>query len=211
MVDADFTIPSLPLVASAVADVSEEAPVDTVPKRKVRRSDYPDDERPEEYSFDLQDPENLKPEAGEYDEKHSLYRVGSRNDSLFVRNGKEKFDFTNMHFDLGPAEKIFGPGGVQLKTQGSAELKIGYNYKFTDNPSLSERNRKTTSFDFDEKVNLSMNAKIGDKMDFNLRYNTDATFDFDSKNLKLKYEGTTRWFRVPPRCSAFAPTFSSAS
>ena len=222
MVDADFTIPSLPLVASAVADVSEEAPVDTVPKRKVRRSDYPDDERPEEYSFDLQDPENLKPEAGEYDEKHSLYRVGSklgdnflsapylmtpqeyvrwternsinkyfkeRNDSLFVRKGKEKFDFTNMHFDLGPAEKIFGPGGVQLKTQGSAELKIGYNYKFTDNPSLSERNRKTTSFDFDEKVNLSMNAKIGDKMDFNLRYNTDATFDFDSKNLKLKYEG----------------------
>jgi hypothetical protein len=78
MVDADFTIPSLPLVASAVADVSEEAPVDTVPKRKVRRSDYPDDERPEEYSFDLQDPENLKPEAGEYDEKHSLYRVGSK-------------------------------------------------------------------------------------------------------------------------------------
>ncbi len=197
-------------------------PPDTVPKVKVRRSDYTNDERPDNYPFDLADPENLKPEAGDYDEKSGYYRVGSklgdnflsapylmtpeeyikwterqsitnyfreRNDSLFVRKGKEKFDFTNMHFDLGPAEKIFGPGGVQLKTQGSAELKFGYNYKFTDNPSLSERNRKTYSFDFDEKVNLSMNASIGDKMNFNLNYDTDATFAFDSKNLKLKYEG----------------------
>ena len=112
-----------------------------------------------------------------------------RNDSLFVTKGKDKFDFTNMHFDLGPAEKIFGPGGVQIKTQGSAELKFGYNYKFTDNPSLSERSRTTKAFDFDEKINISVNAKVGDKMDFNLNYNTEATFDFDSKNLKLAYEG----------------------
>ena len=74
-----------------------------------------------------------------------------RNDSLFASKGKDKFDFTDMHFDLGPAEKIFGPGGVRVKTQGSAELKFGYNYKFTDDPSLSERNRTTKSFDFDEK------------------------------------------------------------
>jgi hypothetical protein len=33
---------------------------------------------------------------------------------------KGKFDFTDMHFDLGPAEKIFGPGGVRIKTQGNA-------------------------------------------------------------------------------------------
>ncbi|MDE5948405.1 MAG: hypothetical protein K2G86_06450, partial [Prevotella sp.] len=39
--------------------------------------------------------------------------------------GKEKFDFSDMKFDLGPAEKIFGPGGVRIKTQGTAELKLG--------------------------------------------------------------------------------------
>ena len=113
----------------------------------------------------------------------------ARNDSLKTTKGKNKFDFSNMHFDLGPAEKIFGPGGVQVKTQGSAEVKLGYNYSFTDNPSLSERNRKTTSFDFDEKINVSLSASVGDKMNFNLNYNTDATFDFDTKNLKLAYEG----------------------
>ena len=42
-----------------------------------------------------------------------------RNDSVFTK-GKEEFDFTNMKFNLGPAEKIFGPGGVQIRTQGSA-------------------------------------------------------------------------------------------
>ena len=103
--------------------------------------------------------------------------------------GKEKFDFTDMHFDLGPAEKIFGPGGVRIKTQGTAELKMGVTLKNIDNPSLPIRNRKTTAFDFDEKINLSLNGKVGDKVNMNLNYNTDATFDFDTKNLKLKYDG----------------------
>jgi len=103
--------------------------------------------------------------------------------------GKEKFDFTDMHFDLGPAEKIFGPGGVRIKTQGTAELKLGVTMKNVENPSLPIRNRKTTAFDFDEKINLSVNGKVGDKVNMTLNYNTDATFDFDTKNLKLKYEG----------------------
>ena len=103
--------------------------------------------------------------------------------------GENKFDFTDMQFDLGPAEKIFGPGGVRVKTQGTAEVKVGATKKNIDNPSLPIRNRKTTAFDFDEKINLSVNGKVGDKVNMNLNYNTDATFDFDTKNLKLKYDG----------------------
>ena len=189
---------------------------------KVKKTDYPLDVHSEEFSMDLQDPENLKPDTAVYDEKSGLFKVGTklgdgflsqpwlmtpdeymkwseqkafkdyfkvRNDSLFTMKGKEKFDFTNMHFDLGPAEKIFGPGGVQIRTQGKATLTFGYNYKFVDNPSLSERNRVTKAFDFDEQINMSVNAKVGDRMDFNINYNTEATFDFDAKNLKLSYEG----------------------
>ena len=112
-----------------------------------------------------------------------------KNDEIYQAQGKEKFDFTDMHFDLGPAEKVFGPGGVRIKTQGTAELKIGATLKNIDNPSLPIRNRKTTSIDFDEKINLTMNGKVGDKVDMNLNYNTDATFDYDAQNMKLKYEG----------------------
>ena len=112
-----------------------------------------------------------------------------RNAEEFETEGKNKFDFTDMQFDLGPAEKIFGPGGVRIKTQGSAELKIGGNMKKTDNPSLSENRRKTFGFDFEEKINMSMNGSVGDKINMNLNYNTDATFDFDAQSMKLRYEG----------------------
>ena len=112
-----------------------------------------------------------------------------KNDEIYQTQGKEKFDFTDMHFDLGPAEKIFGPGGVRIKTQGSAELKFGATLKNIDNPSLPVRNRKTTTIDFDEKINLNMTGKVGDKVNLNLNYNTESTFDFDSQNMKLKYDG----------------------
>lgn len=113
----------------------------------------------------------------------------AKNDEIYQSKGREKFDFTDMHFDLGPAEKIFGPGGVRIQTNGSAELKFGAAFKSIDNPSLPIRNRKTTMMDFDEKINLNVKGRVGDKVNMNLNYNTDATFDFDAQNLKLKYDG----------------------
>ena len=123
----------------------------------------------------------------EMQERNAYYR--KQNDEIFKAKGKEKFDFTDMHFDLGPAEKIFGPGGIRVKTQGTAELKFGVKKKNVDNPSLPIRNRKTTMMDFDEKINLNVNGRVGDKVNMNLNYNTDATFDYDAQNMKLKYDG----------------------
>jgi len=117
----------------------------------------------------------------------SYYR--QKNKESYQTSGKDKFDFSDMKFDLGPAEKIFGPGGVQIKTQGSAELKVGANLKKVDNPSIAASRRKTFGFDFDEKINLSVNGKVGDKVNMNINYNTEATFDFDAQQLKLKYDG----------------------
>ena len=112
-----------------------------------------------------------------------------KNDEIFEQKGKEKFDFTDMHFDLGPAEKIFGPGGIRVKTQGTAEIRLGATLKDIDNPALPISNRKTTTIDFDEKINVNVTGKVGDKLNLNLNYNTDATFDYDAQNMKLKYDG----------------------
>ncbi|MDE7388317.1 MAG: hypothetical protein K2M97_03580, partial [Muribaculaceae bacterium] len=38
---------------------------------------------------------------------------------------KEPFNIFDMNFSLGPLEKIFGPGGVKLKTTGSVQLTMG--------------------------------------------------------------------------------------
>ena len=118
---------------------------------------------------------------------NNMFRA--KNDAMFEAKGKDKFDFADMHFDLGPAEKIFGPGGVRVTTQGTAELKFGATMKNTQNPSLPIKRRKITTIDFDEKINMNMSSKVGDKVNMNLNYNTDATFDYDAQNMKLKYDG----------------------
>lgn len=102
---------------------------------------------------------------------------------------KEPFNVLDMNFSLGPLERVFGPGGIRLSTQGSVQLSMGIKSNKTDNPALSLRNRRKTYFDFDQKIQANVNASVGDKLKFNMSYNTDATFDFDSKNLKLNYEG----------------------
>ena len=113
----------------------------------------------------------------------------SKNAELLVKEGDNEFNFLDMQFGLGPAEKIFGPGGIQVRTQGSAEISFGLKKNKIDNPSLPAKSRNKTYFDFDEKIQLNVNAKVGDKMDFALNYNTDATFDFDAQQLKLSYQG----------------------
>ena len=118
---------------------------------------------------------------------NAYYRQKNREE--YESKGKNKFDFTDMKFDLGPAEKIFGPGGVQIKTQGSAEIKMGGNHKKINNPSLAANRRKTFGFDFDEKINLSVTGKVGDKVNMNINYNTEATFEVDAQQMKLKYDG----------------------
>ncbi|MBP7374823.1 MAG: hypothetical protein KA876_07045, partial [Prevotella sp.] len=110
----------------------------------------------------------------EKQQMHAFFR--KKNDEIYETKGKDKFDFSDMHFDLGPAEKIFGPGGVRIKTQGTAELKFGATKKKVDNPALTINRRNTTTMNFDEKINLNVNGKVGDKVNMNLNYNTDATF-----------------------------------
>ncbi|MBO5989214.1 MAG: cell surface protein SprA [Paludibacteraceae bacterium] len=100
------------------------------------------------------------------------------------------FSIDNIQIGLGKtADKIFGPGGVQLKTQGSIDIALGFKYTKRDNPSIPERNRKSTIFDFDTKIQLNANGKVGDRINFTMNYNTEATFDFDQKLINLNYEG----------------------
>jgi cell surface protein SprA len=112
-----------------------------------------------------------------------------RNMELIQNKEKQPFNILDMNFAYGPLEKIFGPGGVSLKTQGSVQLKMGIKSNKSDNPSLAVKSRRKTYFDFDQKIQATIAASVGDRMNFNMTYNTDATFDFDSKNIKLAYEG----------------------
>jgi cell surface protein SprA len=101
----------------------------------------------------------------------------------------DAFSLTDMQFDLGFGEKIFGEGGVRLRTQGSIETKFGVKNTKVDNPSLSENARNKTIFNFEPQIQMNVNGKVGDKIDVNMNYDTEATFDYDAKSIKLRYDG----------------------
>lgn len=140
---------------------------------------------------DLMTPISLTPEEyQDYSFQKSLqsyYR--QKNAEEFQKEADKKFNLADMQFNIGAAERIFGPGGVRVKTQGSAEVTIGLKQNKTKNPSLPVRARNRTFFNFDESVQLNVQASVGSKVDFNMNYNTETSFDFDSKKLKLAYTG----------------------
>ena len=102
---------------------------------------------------------------------------------------KDALSAFNFKFDLGPADKIFGPGGVQLKANGSINTKLGFTRTSTQNPTLSERQKNRTAFDFDSQIQASVNASVGNKLNYDMNYNTESTFDFDTRKIKLAYAG----------------------
>ena len=128
-------------------------------------------------------------EYNRYWEAQSNARFFKDKNKIDFSKKKDEFNITDIQFDLGAAEKIFGPGGVQLRTQGSVEVSFGVKNNVVNNPSLSERARNRTYFDFDQSIQLSVNGKVGDKINVNMNYDTEATFDYDAKAIKLRYTG----------------------
>ncbi|MDE6717920.1 MAG: hypothetical protein K2J70_06995, partial [Muribaculaceae bacterium] len=103
---------------------------------------------------DIVTPAMLTPE--EYNQammRKDLYSYfKEKNSESFEQKEKQPFNIFDMNFALGPLDKVFGPGGVRLTTQGSIQLSMGVKSNKTDNPSLSLRNRRKTYFDFDQQI-----------------------------------------------------------
>lgn len=85
-------------------------------------------------------------------------------------------------------DKIFGSNTIDIKLQGSADVTFGIKSQYRDDPSKPSKLQRQTNFYFDESIQMSAAAKIGDKIEFKLNYNTETQFTFDKK-LTLKYEG----------------------
>ena len=77
---------------------------------------------------------------------------------------------------------------IKITPSGSAELTFQIVNNYRNDPQRDQSQRSVTTFDFDENLQINLNAKIGDLIDFDINQNTKATFDFENK-IKLKYEG----------------------
>ena len=124
-----------------------------------------------------------------YSEREQMGQYWQTKISEVEHDNETKFNITDMKFNIGPADKVFGPGGVRIKTQGSAELMFGFKHQYVDNPALTERSRNNNIFDFDEKIQVNVNGKVGTKLNMNMSYNTEASFSFDKIKVKMDYKG----------------------
>ena len=86
-------------------------------------------------------------------------------------------------------ESIFGGNTIQVAPQGSLEVDLGVLYTKQDNPSFSPRNRSNLTFDFDQRIGLSLVGKVGTRVQVNANFDTQSSFDFQNL-LKLEYEPT---------------------
>tara|TARA_R110000796_G_scaffold41772_4_gene103647 strand:- start:256732 stop:263889 length:7158 start_codon:yes stop_codon:yes gene_type:complete len=95
----------------------------------------------------------------------------------------------NFYVNSNFFESVFGGNTIEVIPQGSVAMDLGVIWQKNDNPSLSPRNRTNLSFDFDQRISLSMLGKIGERLQVNANYDTEATFDFQNI-VKLDYTPT---------------------
>ncbi len=86
----------------------------------------------------------------------------------------------------GLFESIFGSNTIDVKPTGSVEMDFGARHTKQDNPSFSPRNRSNTSFDFTQRISMSLMGKVGTRLNVNLNYDTQSTFAFQNL-IKLEY------------------------
>jgi cell surface protein SprA len=134
-------------------------------------------------------------EYQEYSLRQSLKRYFyERNKAIFDSlgtggKGANQFNLMDMQFDISPADKLLGPGGVRLRTQGSLGVDLGFKTSKTSNPSLPEKSRSRTFFNFNTDIQMTARASVGTKINFDMNYNTGTLFEFDQSKLKLAYQG----------------------
>ena len=166
----------------------------------------------------LSDPSNINkkfefdPETGEYNYSQKLGERDYRAPSKMSLDEYLKYDMEKANRDfwlkksaaetLNESEgfrpqinvkgklfdRIFGGNVIDIRPQGSAELSFGLNISRRDNPIIPERQRRTTNFDFKQKIQLNVVGNIGEKLRLQTNFNTEATFDFENQ-MKLEYTG----------------------
>lgn len=141
---------------------------------------YPIILTPEQY-YDLVKKEGIKSYFKEKSDAYSGKKAGSEEAR---KNLLPNFYVNNDFF-----QSVFGGNTIEVIPQGSVAMDLGIIWQKNDNPSLSPRNRTNLSFDFDQRISLSMLGNIGERLQVTANYDTEATFDFQNI-VKLDYTPT---------------------
>lgn len=115
--------------------------------------------------------------------KDMMDKINKENEQEHSNNPIPALKIKNEAFDV-----IFGGDEINIRPQGSAELSFGVNISRYDNPVLPIKQRRVTTFDFQQRINLNLVGQIGDKLKLTIAQNTEATFNFQNQ-VKIEYTG----------------------
>ncbi len=86
-------------------------------------------------------------------------------------------------------ESIFGGKTIDIVPRGTLGIDLGLRYSKRENPVALINNRSNLSFDFDQQINIGLKGKIGTRLNIDINYDTQSTFDFNNQ-IKLNYTPT---------------------
>ena len=84
--------------------------------------------------------------------------------------------------------KIFGSNVIEITPQGAASLTFGARFQRIRNPNLPVVNQRIFNFNFDQRIQMNVTGKIGERLQLKTNYDTEATFAFEN-TMKLEFKG----------------------
>ena len=148
--------------------------------------------------------------VGDYDKKYPIILTPKEFQALIQKENlkqyyKEKLDafdgkkegsedakknlIPDLYVNSKFFETIFGGNVISVVPQGSVEMDLGVMYTKQENPAFSPRNQSNFTFDFDQRISLSLMGKVGTRLQVNANYDTQSTFDFQNL-IKLEFDPT---------------------
>lgn len=117
--------------------------------------------------------------------REKISAVDGRGDEEDARNSLIK----TLYVKNDLFQSIFGGDEITFTPQGSVEMDLGLLFTRQDNPAFSPRNRRNISFDFDQRISLSLLGQVGERLQVTANYDTESTFNFQNQ-VKLEYTPT---------------------
>lgn len=125
-----------------------------------------------------------------YREKSDRYSLMFRKDKTDARR-KGLVPELNIRNKL--FEAIFGGNKIEIIPSGYASFDLGGLYQKIDNPLILPQNRKSFSFDIDQRIQLGLLGKVGENLQLRANYDTQSGFAFENRmNLVWQAKGTWR-------------------
>ena len=116
-----------------------------------------------------------------YDTKKAM----SRSDLAFLMGQSAGL---SIPLPPNPVLNIFGKPELAININGTVNVTVGWRWSFQNLSTAATGGQLQSSPIFRQDARINVNARIGDKLKFNIDHNTRALFNFDQK-FKIGYEG----------------------